>query len=298
MGASATLPLLLWTVLRGLEQAYVAEGAGSGHMPSLDQWANLLRALDESGIDRRDLPAILRLSKRAVRSRLLSAARKGWIEEVRIGRGQARVRLTTRGSEILAHWKSLRDAAEGRWQESIGVERTTRLRRALEEIVSVLPLELSHYPASYGAADATVTGGNGQDWRAIPREGGRTVSLLPLSALVSEALVAFAMNYEEKSPVALSLSTTIIKRIPSQGRLLRELGNSVVASALERHGFIRVDGASGGEIVTLTRKGHAVSEAYAQRVQAVEAVWRDRFGNETVTCLRRALEGVTNIQAR
>ena len=42
----------------------------------------------------------------------------------------------------------------------------------------------------------------------MPREGGDTVSHLPLSALVSEALVAFAMDYEEESPVALSLSTT------------------------------------------------------------------------------------------
>ena len=267
-------------------------------MPSLDHWANLLRALDGAGTDRRGLPAFLRLSRRAVRSRVLSAARNGWVEEVRLGRGRAEVRLTTRGSDIAARWKSLQSAAEEAWQAQIGLDRTARLRQALEKTVSALPLEHPHYPASYGAADASITGGNGEDWKPVPREGGDTVSYLPLSALVSEALVAFAMDYERKSPVALSLSTTVVKRIPPQGRPLRELGNPVGVSALERHGFVRVIGARGGEIVILTPKGHAASEAYGERVGAVEADWRDRFGDENVASLRRALADVGHVLGR
>jgi hypothetical protein len=139
MAAPATLPSLLWTAQCGLERAYIAEGAGSGHMPSLDHWANLQRALDEAGIDRRELPAILRLSRRAVRSRVLSAARNGWVEEMRLGRGRATVRLTARGSDIAARWKPLQDAAEERWQAKVGADRTARLRQALEETVSALP---------------------------------------------------------------------------------------------------------------------------------------------------------------
>ena len=67
-------------------------------------------------------------------------------------------------------------------------------------------------------------------------------------------------------------------------------------SALERHGFVRVIGAGGSDIVTLTTNGRAVSEAYGERVRAVEADWRDRFGDENVASLRRALADVAHVQ--
>ena len=100
------------------------------------------------------------------------------------------------------------------------------------------------------------------------------------------------MNYEKKSPVALSLSATVIKRIPPEGRPLKGLGYPVGTSALERHGFVRVSGNNGSEVVYLTPKGFAVSEAFEERIRAVEAEWRNRFGNEPVIALRRALEDV------
>ncbi len=61
MTLSATLPSLPWNVLSGLERDYIAEGAGKDEMPSLDQWANPLRVLRATGIDYRELPALLRL---------------------------------------------------------------------------------------------------------------------------------------------------------------------------------------------------------------------------------------------
>jgi hypothetical protein len=177
--ASDTLPSLLWAALDGLERAYVDEGAG--RMPSLEQWANLLRVLDDRGVRYRELPALLRLSKRAVRSRLSSAIRNGWVEELKSGRDQATVRLTVFGFDVGARWKPLQDSAEDRWREKVGADRTSRLRPSLEELVAMMPLEHPHYPASYGAAD----GGNGQDWKGVPRKNGDTVSHLPLSALIS-----------------------------------------------------------------------------------------------------------------
>jgi hypothetical protein len=157
-------------------------------------------------------------------------------------------------------------------------------------LVAALPLEHPHYPASYGAADASITGGKGQDWQPVLRGNGDTVSELPLSALVSQALVAFAMNYEEESPIALSLSGTVIRLIPPEGRTLRGLGHSAGISALVRHGFLRVSGNAGGEIVHMTPKGHAVSCAYHGRIWAVETRWRNAFGDVSITLLRRVLE--------
>jgi hypothetical protein len=292
MNAPAILPSLLWAVQGALERAYINEGAGDDGMPSLDLWANLLRALDNGGTDRRELPAILRLSKRALRSRVSTAARHGWVGELQSGRGQAKVRLTARGSGVTSRWKSLQGSAEERWRTGIGVNRTDRLRTSLEQLVAALPLEHPHYPASYGAADASITGGKGQDWQPVLRGNGDTVSDLPLSALVSQALVAFAISYEEKSPVALSLSGTVIRLIPPAGRPLLGLGDSAGISALVRHGFLRLSGNAGGDIVHLTPKGLAVSGAYDGRIQAVETEWRHEFGDVSVTLLRRALEEV------
>ena len=98
------------------------------------------------------------------------------------------------------------------------------------------------------------------------------------------------MSYEEKSAVAHSLSTAVIKRIPAKGRPLRELDDSVGVAALVRHGFLRVSGNRGSETAFLTSRGLAVSDAYDSQIQAVEAKWRDRSGNESVMALRRALE--------
>jgi hypothetical protein len=283
---------LLWAVHGGLERAYIGEGAGDDGMPSLDLWANLLRALDNAGTDPRELPVTLRLSKRALRSRISTAARHGWVEELHPGRGQVKVRLTVRGSDVTTRWKSLQSSAEERWRAEIGVNRADRLRASLEQLVAALPLEHPHYPASYGAADASVTGGNGQDWQPVLRGSGETVSDLPLSALVSQALVAFAMNYEEESPVALSLSATVIRLIPPEGRALQGLGHSAGISALVRHGFLRVSGNAGREIVHMTPKGLAVSRAYDGRIEAVETAWRKTFAEASITLLRRALEEV------
>ncbi len=223
---------------------------------------------------------------------LWSAARNGWVEELKFGPGQTIVRLTIRGAHVASRWKSHQGTAEERWQRKIGVSQTDKLRTALEEVVAKMPLEHPHYPASYGAADATITGGNGQDWKAVPRERGNTVSHLPLSALLSEALVAFAMKYEGKSPVALSLSAAVIKGIPPEGRPVYGLGYSAGMSALIRHGFARVGGFNDKEIVYLTRKGLAVSESYEAWIQEVETEWRSEFDNKPVTTLRRALEEV------
>lgn len=298
MLARPTLPSLLWTALDGLEQAYIDEGAGTGQMPSLDLWANLLRALNETGTDLQELPGILRLSKRAVRSRVSAAARNGWAEELQGGRERATVRLTVHGSEVAARWRSLQGAAEERWRAKTGIETAGKLRAALENAVGKMPLEHPHYPASYGAADASITGGNGQDWRAVRRKAGDTVSHLALSALISQALVAFAISYENRSPVALSLSAAVIKRLPADGRPLRGLRYSIGLAALARHGFVRISGKRGSEIASLTPKGVAVSEAYDERIEAVESEWRKAFGDKPVAALRQALAVVANMAHR
>ena len=123
-------------------------------------------------------------------------------------------------------------SAETAWRTHAGADRADRLRTALKSTVAALPLEYAHYPARYGAADASVTGGNGVDWKPVSRGSGDTASGLCLSALTSQALVAFAIAYEERSPVALSLSASVIRRIPHEAMPLQGLDHAVDVSAL------------------------------------------------------------------
>lgn len=290
MSVSSPLPSALQAVLRVLECTYTEEVAGRPPVPSLDPWANLLRAVDPAGVDRRELPVILRLSKRAVRTRVSAAVRRGWVEELKTDRSGGIVRLTSRGSEIAARWKGLQQTVEDIWQTRAGLHWSNKLRTSLEDLVTAFPLEHPHYPTSYGLADASITGGNGVDWKPVHRTGADTVSHLPLSALVSQALVAFAMQYEELSPVALSLSASVIHQIPAEGRPLPELGRSPGVSALIRHGFVRASGSSGREIACLTTRGLEVHRAYEERIYTVEASWRRQFGEERVAALVCTLE--------
>ena len=278
MGA-VDLPSLLWANLTALEQIYQEHGAGSQGMPNLDLWANLLRALDPAGCEHRDLPRVLRLSKRAVRTRLAWAVRHGLAENLK-----PVVRLMASGADIAARWKPLQTAADDEWRTKAG----GGLRACLEEVVSRLPLEHPHYPASYGPADASITGGNGADWRPVPRTPGDTVSFLPLSALLSQAIVAFAMEYEKRSRCPFSLAAGVILRVTPEGRPVLGLRHSIGISALARHGFVRLC----GEMISLTPAGSAVFATHDERVRAVEAEWEHAFGSGPVAALRHALEAI------
>lgn len=289
MTAPSSLPSLLLAALTGLERAYVMEGAGRPPLPPIDLWANLLRAVGPEGNDRRNLPTLLRLSKRAVRTRLATAVRLGWVEEQKASRGNATVRLTPRGAAVATRWQPLQQAAESRWDDAVGIECSANLRAALQALVAVFPIEHPHYAAGYGLADASITGGNGVDWKPVPRGIGDTVSGLPLSALVAQALVAFSMHYEEQSPVAFPLSRDVICRIPPAGLPLRQLGASPGVSALIRHGLLQVSGAGASQVASLTPRGVAVSSSYESRVRDVEEIWRQRFGAAKVTALVHAL---------
>jgi hypothetical protein len=289
---SPTLPSLLWMLLAELERTYNDIGAARDGIPSVDLWANLLRCLDETGTERGALPALVRLSRRAVRARVAFAVRHGWVEEEKTDSGRTVVLLTVRGAAVASRWKLLQAAAEEQARARIDIELTGRLRTALETVAVKLPLEHPHYPASYGAADASITGGPGQDWKAVPRDPDGSVSNLSLLALVSQVLVAFAIAYEKMSPVALSLSASVIKRIPPEGRLVRGLGNSAHISALTRHGFVCVSANDGEKVIRLTEKGAAVRDAYDERIAAVENEWCNQFGEHIVTELRLALRDV------
>jgi len=308
------LSVLLARPLADLTREFEGGGAGRDGVPSVPMWCGLLWAVPPDGVEQTDLPALARLSRRAVRQGAGAAGRGGWLAAERNpGRRGAWLGLTPYGRTARETWDSLTATIEARWSTGIGAADTGRLRAALEDVVGHFDLELPHYPISYGSADRSVTGGrhkpaqpgppripaHGQDWVPVVRAGGDTVAGLATTALLSQALVAFAIDYEAAGFGSMAAGAGLASGFGAASSaplraLPRRLGvNGSGKSGLERHGLVIVDpGPSTDRAARLTPLGERVRDSYTQLVTEVENAWRDRYGAASVLALRSALEDV------
>ena len=227
-----------------------------------------------------------RLSKRAVRQLVGAATRSHWIE-VRSGTGvQAALGLTGSGRKAAARWAATADATECRWCERVGADPGS-LRTVLAALVGQLDLELPHYPISYGSADSRVTGGrfrpaqagpprlpaHGQDWAPVLRGDGDTVSGLTLTALLSQLLVAFMVDYADAGGGALVVAEGLARGFAKRNNVPVNdvpavLGvNGSGRSGLERHGLVTVRPDPDGGAM-LTRCTCAMSSPNGERHSA------------------------------
>lgn len=174
-----------------------------------------------------------------------------------------------------------------------------------------LELELAHYPITYGASDWSVLGGpwvaakpgppripaHGADWVPVVRSDGDTVGRLPLSALLSQALMAFLVDFEDRMPFPMAVAALLAQSMPAGAVPLTDvppvLGvDGAGTSGLERHGVVEVTGTGGQRVARLTPTGVRIRDAYEPTVDDVERSWRTRYGDETVRDLATALAGI------
>ncbi|HUQ38985.1 MAG TPA: hypothetical protein VM030_02440, partial [Acidimicrobiales bacterium] len=305
--AEGSLPVLLSRSLGALTvEVETAAGVGSD-VPSLAVWSNVLRCVagGNGGLDERDLPGAARISSRLATAAVTGCARRGWlvVSPAPDGGKARRLELTEVGRAAARDWPAQLGALDARWAG-------TPLRAGLEGIVSQLPLELPHFPAPYGAADPSAIGGpymqgakrtegipaHGKDWRPVPRTDGDTVTALPVTALLSQALMAFTIDYEDLFPWPLESTLNVLCHIGPQPAPLANVPGDhgitgVGKSLLERHLIAvvtRAEDDPGQKLVALTDRGQLVMEHHPRRLEAVEAEWRDRFG-AALTALRNAL---------
>jgi DNA-binding MarR family transcriptional regulator len=119
------------------------------HSPvSVAMWSNVLRLLDEEGVDKRRLPALSGVSKQAIHMLVGCLERQGHvvIEPDPADSRAELVCLTPRGRRCEEAFAPLLDGVEARWQERYGKDEMLKLREALEALVSDLDVELPHYP--------------------------------------------------------------------------------------------------------------------------------------------------------
>jgi len=294
---------LLSQALIAVSDDYVRHGADSTGLPTLALWSNVLRPMGD-GIDMADLPAAARLSKRAVRAAVGAAEKAGWLL-----RDGSSLRLSPTGDTARERWPSL----DAEVDAALGSE----LAPALSELVRQLYLEWPHYPTGYGPADHSITGGiysgggglidskvptHAKDWEPILRHDvdGSSVADLPVSALLSQAFVAFAADFEELWIGGLHLAAIVLRHLPDEGRPVTEIpmlsrlkgdGKSV----LERHLYIEIlrdpDNPKVRRAVP-TARGRNTRDEYEPTVERVESRWPTKYGADVVSRLRTSLESL------
>ena len=301
MADDVALPVLLSRVLGGITGELQQSLAPETTVASLAVWSNLLRCVRDGGSER-DLPTDARISKRLAVAAVTGARRRGWLTTSPGTRGRD-LRLTGAGQTSTEAWEERLSSFDAQWSGS-------RLRTSLESLVGQLPLELPYYPASYGAADPSAIGGSfvaprpdlgvpahGQDWRPVPRSDGDTVSMVPLTGLLSEALVAFSSDYEARPMWPLASTTLVVRHLRAEPMPLADVpGAHGIAgngkSLLERHGVALVTTDPRNptrKLVQLTSRGESIRRHHDRAVAECETSWCTRFGDDVVAGLRSAL---------
>jgi methyltransferase (TIGR00027 family) len=298
-------------------------GTSSGSGPwltSLLMWANCLRHLPDEGITVAELRARARTG-----TNLDGMRRWGYVTFTPDpGRGKrpqpdALVRPTARGSAARDTWQQATADVESRWRERLGPGAFGTLRAALAAVVENLDPALADCLPILGYGLFTRRDPARAARRALPgrvaaardpaarqdRAAAAPAGDLPLWALLSRPLLAFARQYEREPGPSLALSANVLrvmtadgeptKDIPALAGVSKESVAMAMTAARERGLVDEGPDPAGGRfrMARLTARGVAARDAYPAEAAGIEADWRTRFGGETVTALRQALEPLT-----
>jgi hypothetical protein len=250
------------------------------------QWSDFWRVAD--GADRRSLHLDGRISRRAIKTYI---DREAKAETLKVDDGV--VRLTAGGRRLRDKWGAAIGEACAACEERWGSE----LRDALAPFVEQLEFELPHYIHPYGASDPTITGGgaagreHGMDWKPVMRSTeSDSTSGLSILALLSQALAAFAIEYESRDgPLVWGVNISQFDEPIPLAHVPGSLGiPSTTPKWVERFGLVKVR----GDMAHPTKTGQALKSKYERLVPEVESSWRTRYGENIIDTLRSALENV------
>ena len=312
------LPTLLGRALGSFAGHYDSARGEARSIPQLGVWANALRAIDAEGTEQRELGRRAVISKRVAEVVVSRLERRGRVsveaKSVPGRRGKARiVHLTRDGMAARNAAARLVDTVQEDWRQRFGNDGIVQLREALSWVVDRLPVELPYYVTGYGAGDPSVTGGDyvledpgppripahGQDWPVVIREPGSTAADLPMPALLSQVLGAFAIDYERERLGHLSAVSNFLRFVGDDGVTLERAqvlgGVSGNGKTLhERHVDVVVEPGRPSDMrrrVYLTPKGRRMRDAYPHLVGEIERGWCEEYG-DAVPAMRSALNAM------
>jgi hypothetical protein len=219
------------------------------------------------------------------------------VHKARPGPG-AVLRATAKGLRARQVWLPLSGLIEERWRERYGAGQFGALRDSLIRLVEQLDPGLPDCLPILGAGLLS----RGPDPALPPRPGQVEVAGLPLSALLSRALLSFALEYERESKRSLAVGANLLRVLDAEGTRLRDLpalaGISKEAVSWAMGILVRSrlaveapdPAATRGKVVRLTIAGIVAQSDYHELAGTVEQRWQKRFTGGTVSALRQALE--------
>ena len=212
-------------------------------------------------------------------------------------RPDAVVRLTPGGQRARDVWDGVPAEIERRWRDRFGAPAVDGLRAALAAVVAELDPRLPDClpilrPGLFSEPDLP----------DVPAAPDADPAVLPLWALLSRTLLAFATEFEDDSGRSLAISANLLRVLTEDGVRSRDVpalaGISKAAVAFTmgpatKQGLVAEQPDPAGsrwKITRLTSPGARAQRAYADLTAAVEDRWRSRFGAARVAALRDALE--------
>jgi hypothetical protein len=191
---------------------------------------------------------------------------------------------------------------EKRWQERFGRDEIERLRKSLWHVISQFEVELPDCLPILGYG--LFSRGHDYERRAPGIREDNDGSTLPLSALLSRVLLAFALEFEAESELSLAIGANVVRVLDEKGVRVRDLPRisgvakeliKVALGFLQKNGCVVIasDPASKTtKLARLTPKGLLAQHAYHQLTGVIEARWQERLGKNAIRDLRSLLEGL------
>jgi hypothetical protein len=264
-------------------------------------WLKFMRFVPGKGIPVRELQRLARLSDKEMRT-WLTRMSKWWgyvaIEPDAAALPSKRssasiVRPTPGGRKALEVWRPLTGVIEKRWRKRFGKEAIDRLRECLKALVDKLDTDLrdndlpnDDLPDCLPILGYELLSEIGDPKRNAAESGAAQPSSYEstLPALLSKALLAFAIEFERDSNVSLAISANVLRLIGPKGVPVRNLPRlssvskeaiAVSVARLEERGFAVVQPESPGnrvKMLVLTERGRQAQNAYYRRTGALEVL--------------------------
>jgi DNA-binding MarR family transcriptional regulator len=212
------------------------------------------------------------------------------------------VKPTRAGRLAQAGWRRLEGMVDQRWAERFGADVIADLTSSLRGMVREVGdagAGLPRYLPMVGYADGMRT-----KYRDL-RDTGLPLAEpedLDLSALLSQVLLGFTLEYESTAKLPLPICANTLRAIGEEGvrasdiPLLASVSREGVASSLgflERHGYIEVGHDPSGRRGKYTRstpRGAKTRDGRQKLAAQIERAWSERFGADVIQSLRASTE--------
>jgi DNA-binding MarR family transcriptional regulator len=211
------------------------------------------------------------------------------------------VRLTPGGRRAREVGRPLFGEIEKRWRERFGADEFDDLRESLWAVARQFDGELPDCMPILGYGLFS-RGPDAGERATSARSDGAGGSRLPLSALLSRVLLAFAIEFEGESELSLAISANLLRVLNEKGVRVRDLPRltgvskeslSMAMGILRKKRYAVIEPEKTGgrtKVVRLTAKGREAQDSYRKLLAAIEKRWETRFGEEPVGALRESLE--------